>query len=126
MIWTCLATTRLSHPWRGCLFWCRRLWCCRRFGGRHLGGRRRCRRLGGLLGDRLLDLYVRVAFVPVHEIGSDDEGEHDAAQYDRKKRPAALIVVCHLMNLLPVGGVRIATLNLSRIEPVVESRLVER
>ena len=58
---------------------------------------------GGLLGGRLLNLDVGVAFIAVHEIGGDHEGEHDAAQHDREKCPAALIIVCH--SLLPLEEV---------------------
>jgi hypothetical protein len=42
--------------------------------------------------------------VPVHKVGSNDEGEHDASQDDSEERPTAgLVVVCHVVNL-PLEG----------------------
>ena len=70
------------------------------------------------------NLDVRVAFMPVHEIGSDDEGEHDAAQYDREERLCCPGCRLPLSNLLPIAGALSSCdgLNLSRNLAAVEGR----
>jgi hypothetical protein len=89
-----------------------RCWC----GGRRSGfwgryGRWSRRRWRGLRSWRrrrsrcwsfsLWQLDLRgLALVPVHEIGSNDESEHDASQDDSEERPTAgLVVVCHVVDL---------------------------
>ena len=111
--------------WRRCRLWrCRRsgfrrwcrcgFWCSRRSGFWRRRGRRfrswrrrwfrcRCRcfslwrfDLGGF------------ALVPVHEIGSNDEGQHNASQDDSEECPTAgLVVVCH--SLSPSRGSLVQT-----------------
>ena len=82
----CRCRCRRSSFWGRCGRWSRRWWC----------GLRGWRRCGGF-SLRRLDLGG-LALVPVHEVGSNDESEHDASQDDSEERPTAgLVVVCHVL-----------------------------
>jgi hypothetical protein len=115
---------RRRRLWGWCLRWCR-FWRRSRFGRwrrfrSHCRWCFRSRSRSGRFGRRRLNLGS-LPFLPIHKIGSNDKGEHDSTQNDRKERSAAaLIVVCH-RNYLPldVGVVQTKT-SLARNRPWVE------
>lgn len=56
--------------------------------------------------------------MPVHEIGSNDESEHDATQDDSEECPTAgLVVVCHIV-VLPLEGSLVQTVQAYRVMPL--------
>jgi hypothetical protein len=121
--WRCLWWRRFRWWCRRCGFWHRsrgRLWCWwrsrRGFRGwrrRRGGSRCRCRGLS------LRQLHLGgLALVPVHEIGSNDESEHDATQDDSEECPTAgLVVVCHIV-VLPLEGSLVQTVQAYRVMPL--------
>jgi hypothetical protein len=118
--WSSFRCGSRSRWWWWCCFWCRRRGRCGRWCGRWCRSGFRCGRRSRGLSLRRLGLG-RLALVPVHEIGSNDESEHDATQDDSEKCPTAgLVIVCHdVFSLSRVVGSRTVQ-SLSSYAPWVE------
>jgi hypothetical protein len=130
---TCLRIGRRCRLRSRCwLLWRRRLGCrcrCGLWRSRRSGFWRWCRRWRGFRGWRRRWCRCRCrgfslwwldlggfALVPVHEIGSNDESEHNASQDDSEERPTAgLVVVCH--SLSPSRGSLVQTGRAYRFLP---------
>jgi hypothetical protein len=106
---------RRSGSWGRRGRWSRRLW-------HGLWGWSRCR------GFSLWRLDLRgLALVPVHEIGSNDESEHDASQDDSEECPTAgLVVVCHVVDLHSRVSLVQTRRSLASYPPWVEARASQK